>query len=168
MPEDEHDAINKEATEIIKAHGYRANQAHCAVEAKPPVVWNKGKAAEYILNHQFGEDWRNKIHVSDFVRFRHKYLIKLNIQLFRPFLLEMTQPVSFQKSDTRKICQKVFILLSPLSDEDIFELLKGTGITFRVTKDLNIETKATYKVPSTQAVTKILQWLDKKFYRTSQ
>lgn len=64
MPEDEYETINKEAKTIIESHGYRANQAHCAVEAKPPVVWHKGKAAEYILNHNFGEDWREKIHVS--------------------------------------------------------------------------------------------------------
>lgn len=119
MNEDEHDKIRDEAIEIIQSFGYRANKAHCAVEAKPPVLWHKGKAAEYILNHNFGTNWRNEI----------KCL--------------------FAGDDT--------------TDEDIFELLQGTGITFRVTPDLNISTKATYKVPSTESVTKLLQWVDKKF-----
>ncbi|KAG5684051.1 hypothetical protein PVAND_013302 [Polypedilum vanderplanki] len=119
VPEKDHEKINNEAKEIIEKFGYRANPAHCAIEAKPPVVWHKGKAAEYILNHSFGKDWREKIQVV------------------------------FAGDDT--------------TDEDVFELLQGIGVTFRVTKDPNIVTKATYKVPSTEAVTKVLQWVDKKF-----
>lgn len=40
------------------------------------------------------------------------------------------------------------------------------GVTFRVTQDPNIETKALYKLPSTEGVTKVLQWLDNKFCRS--
>ncbi|KAL7032333.1 hypothetical protein ACKWTF_007290 [Chironomus riparius] len=122
VPDDEHDIIRDEARKIIESHGYAANQAHCAIEAKPPVVWHKGKAADYILSYQYGPNWRNEIHAV------------------------------FAGDDT--------------TDEDIFELLKGMGVTFRVTKDPNIETKALYKLPSTEAVTKVLQWLDNKFCRS--
>jgi trehalose 6-phosphate phosphatase/trehalose 6-phosphate synthase/phosphatase len=93
--------------------------AHCAVEAKPKVLWNKGKAAEYILKHEFGENWRNEVKTL------------------------------FAGDDT--------------TDEDIMELLVGSGISFRVTSDLNISTFATYKVPSTESVTKLLQWVDRKY-----
>lgn len=119
MPEDQHDLIRDEARLIIEGFGYRANQAHCAIEAKPPVQWHKGKAAEYILNHNFGDDWRENVKVI------------------------------FAGDDT--------------TDEDVFDLLQGTGVTFRVTNDPNLETKATYKVPSTESVTKILQWIEKNF-----
>lgn len=119
MPEDEYDIIRDQAIKIIEGYGYRANQAHCAIEAKPPVLWHKGKAAEYILNHTFGDDWRQTIKVL------------------------------FAGDDT--------------TDEDIFELLQGTGVTFRVTQDPNLETKATYKVPSTVSITNILQWIEHKF-----
>lgn len=51
------------AIKIIEAHGFRANQAHEAIEAKPPVNWNKGEAAMFILNHQFGENWSDKVKV---------------------------------------------------------------------------------------------------------
>lgn len=63
MPEDDHEKINNEAKEIIEKYGYKANPAHCAIEAKPPVVWNKGKAAEYILQHSFGAQWRENVQV---------------------------------------------------------------------------------------------------------
>lgn len=119
MSEDQHDEIRDRAREIILKFGYRANQAHCAIEAKPPVHWHKGKAAEYILNHNFGEDWRK------------------------------TVKVVFAGDDT--------------TDEDVFELLQGIGVTFRVAKDPNVITKATYKVPSTESVTLLLQWIEKKF-----
>jgi trehalose-phosphatase len=119
MPETEYETINKEAKEIIESFGYRANQAHCAVEAKPPVQWNKGKAAGYILSHTFGKDWRQ------------------------------TKKVVFAGDDT--------------TDEDVCELLQGSGISFRVTKDPALETKATYKVPSTESITKLLQWIEKRF-----
>lgn len=119
MPEDQHDAIRDEARAIIEGFKYRANQAHCAIEAKPPVLWHKGKAAEYILSHNFGDNWRS------------------------------STKVLFAGDDT--------------TDEDVFELLQGTGVTFRVTKDPEINTKATYKVPSTESVTKLLQWIEAKF-----
>lgn len=119
MPDDQHDLIRAEAREIIEGLGYRANQAHCAIEAKPPVLWHKGKAAEYILSHNFGEDWRRHVKVL------------------------------FAGDDT--------------TDEDVFELLQGTGVTFRVTKDPEMKTKATYKVPSTESVTTLLQWVEERF-----
>lgn len=119
MPDDQHDLIRDEAKVIIESFGYRANQAHCAIEAKPPVLWHKGKAAEYILSHNFGDDWRSNVKVL------------------------------FAGDDT--------------TDEDVFELLQGTGVTFRVTKDSELETKATYKVASTKSVTTLLQWVEKRF-----
>lgn len=55
--------MRQQATEIITRHGYRANQAHFAIEAKPPVEWNKGFAAEFILETTFGKDWRDTVKV---------------------------------------------------------------------------------------------------------
>lgn len=34
-----------------------------AVEAKPPLHWHKGYAAEYILKHLFGENWAAEANV---------------------------------------------------------------------------------------------------------
>lgn len=62
-PAELHEAMRKRAIEIIQRLGYRANQAHFAVEAKPPVEWNKGFAAEYILETTFGKNWRESVKV---------------------------------------------------------------------------------------------------------
>lgn len=53
----------QEAIEIIQRYGFKANQAHMAVEAKPPVNWNKGEAALLILKNKFGNDWSEKTNV---------------------------------------------------------------------------------------------------------
>lgn len=53
-----HEEMRLQATEIIEDLGYLANQAHGAVEAKPPIKWNKGLAAELILETEFGQDWK--------------------------------------------------------------------------------------------------------------
>lgn len=119
MCEDEHETIRDEAAAIISRYGYRPNQAHCAIEAKPPVAWNKGKACEYILKKQFGNKWRNNV--------------------------------------------KVIASGDDTTDEDSFEFLQGAGITFRVTEDPLLKTKATYKIPSTKSVTTLLEWIDRKF-----
>lgn len=42
MPDVDQQAYKDRATSIIESHGYVANAAHAAVEAKPPVIWNKG------------------------------------------------------------------------------------------------------------------------------
>lgn len=34
-----------------------------AIEAKPPVQWNKGEAALHILRQEFGNDWADKVKV---------------------------------------------------------------------------------------------------------
>lgn len=36
------DLINK-AEALMKKHGFLVGSGHCIVEAKPPVLWNKGK-----------------------------------------------------------------------------------------------------------------------------
>lgn len=63
MAENEQTGYKLRAKAIIQSYGFIANEAHCAVEAKPPVEWNKGQAALYILRREFGEDWPNKVKV---------------------------------------------------------------------------------------------------------
>lgn len=46
-----------EAIRIIESHGFRANQAHFAIEAKPPVKWNKGEATRFILEEKYGPSY---------------------------------------------------------------------------------------------------------------
>lgn len=53
----------RQAKALIEAAGFRAGQAHCAIEAKPPVQWNKGRASIYILRTAFGLDWSERIRI---------------------------------------------------------------------------------------------------------
>lgn len=63
VPPGEHDAYRLRATSIIESYGFIPNQAHMAIEAKPPVQWNKGEAALHILRQEFGNDWADKVKV---------------------------------------------------------------------------------------------------------
>lgn len=48
---------------LIENAGFKACTAHCAIEAKPPVEWNKGRASIYILRTAFGLDWSERIRI---------------------------------------------------------------------------------------------------------
>lgn len=119
VPEIEQEAYKTRATTIIQSYGFLANSAHAAVEAKPPVVWNKGVAALYILREKFGNHWPEEVKVI------------------------------FAGDDT--------------TDEDAMRALKGVGLTFRISSLPEIETNADYRIPSTEFVTAILQWIQHHF-----
>lgn len=51
------------AKKLIEAAGFKAGKAHCAIEARPPVQWNKGRASIYILRTAFGVDWSERIRI---------------------------------------------------------------------------------------------------------
>ncbi|XP_075225977.1 trehalose-6-phosphate synthase 1 isoform X2 [Lycorma delicatula] len=53
----------KQAKELIESFGFKAGEAHCAIEAKPPVQWNKGRASIHILRTAFGLDWTERIRI---------------------------------------------------------------------------------------------------------
>uniref|UniRef100_V5G5Y4 Alpha,alpha-trehalose-phosphate synthase (UDP-forming) n=1 Tax=Anoplophora glabripennis TaxID=217634 RepID=V5G5Y4_ANOGL len=55
--------LEKEAISMIENAGFAAVKAHCAIEAKPPVQWNKGRASIYILRTAFGVDWCERIRI---------------------------------------------------------------------------------------------------------
>ncbi|XP_046388620.1 alpha,alpha-trehalose-phosphate synthase [UDP-forming] [Ischnura elegans] len=51
------------AKSIIQRFGFSAGKAHCALEARPPVQWDKGRASIYILRTAFGVDWNERVRV---------------------------------------------------------------------------------------------------------
>lgn len=56
-------ALCEAAKKLIEDAGFKAGKAHCAIEAKPPVQWNKGRASIYILRTAFGVDWSERIRI---------------------------------------------------------------------------------------------------------
>ena len=63
VPEHRREALMVEAREIIHAAGYQARDAHCAVEARPPIGWDKGRAVLHILRARYGPAWSERVRV---------------------------------------------------------------------------------------------------------
>ncbi|CAG0924646.1 unnamed protein product, partial [Notodromas monacha] len=58
-----HSKLKTDATKIITKHGFTASPAHCAIEARPPVQWDKGRASIHILRTMYGVDWCERVRV---------------------------------------------------------------------------------------------------------
>ena len=41
-------------------HFFQVGLAHCALECKPKVDWNKGNASLLILEKEFGAEWQKR------------------------------------------------------------------------------------------------------------
>lgn len=53
----------EKARNLMIKYGFKPTEAHCALEARPPVQWNKGRASIYILRTSFGVDWSERIKI---------------------------------------------------------------------------------------------------------
>ena len=61
VPEEKVSALIETTKKIFADLNIKLHQSHMAFEAKPPVTWNKGRAAIYILRTLFGVDWSNRV-----------------------------------------------------------------------------------------------------------
>ncbi|XP_014255923.1 alpha,alpha-trehalose-phosphate synthase [UDP-forming] [Cimex lectularius] len=62
-PIDAQPELLSKAQDLIEKEGFVVSHAHSAIEAKPPINWNKGRAAIYILRTAFGLDWSERISI---------------------------------------------------------------------------------------------------------
>jgi trehalose 6-phosphate synthase/phosphatase len=63
VPEEKRDELAEAARQLITSHGYQARDAHMAVEARPPIGWDKGRAVLHVLRARWGPDWSEKVRV---------------------------------------------------------------------------------------------------------
>jgi trehalose 6-phosphate synthase/phosphatase len=63
VPEHGRAKLIDEVHTIIHQHGYQARDAHCAVEARPPIGWDKGRAVLHILRTRYGPSWSEEVRV---------------------------------------------------------------------------------------------------------
>jgi len=63
VPVEKREPIVTRARELITEAGFNIGNAHCALESKPPVAWDKGRASIYILRTAFGVDWSDRIRI---------------------------------------------------------------------------------------------------------
>jgi trehalose 6-phosphate synthase/phosphatase len=58
-----HAAIAGRAHAVIREAGFQARDALCAVEARPPIGWDKGRAVLHLLRERHGPDWSERLRV---------------------------------------------------------------------------------------------------------
>ncbi|NRA00262.1 MAG: bifunctional alpha,alpha-trehalose-phosphate synthase (UDP-forming)/trehalose-phosphatase [Myxococcales bacterium] len=63
VPEKRRSAFIREAHQIISRAGYQPRDAQCAVEARPPIGWDKGRAVLHILRQRYGPSWSEEVRV---------------------------------------------------------------------------------------------------------
>ncbi len=57
----QHESLARDARARILDAGFQARDAHCAVEARPPVGWDKGHAVLHVLRSAYGPSWSENI-----------------------------------------------------------------------------------------------------------
>jgi trehalose 6-phosphate synthase/phosphatase len=63
VPESRRPALVERARKIINEAGYQARDAHCALEARPPIGWDKGRAVLHLLRTCHGPTWSERVRV---------------------------------------------------------------------------------------------------------
>jgi trehalose 6-phosphate synthase/phosphatase len=63
VPEDERAGLLQQARQLMTDVGYQAREAHAALEARPPIGWDKGRAVLHILRERFGPSWSEGVRV---------------------------------------------------------------------------------------------------------
>ena len=61
--ESAHHDLAEDARLRIEAAGFDLRDAHCAVEARPPIAWDKGQAVLHVLRNRYGPDWAESVRV---------------------------------------------------------------------------------------------------------
>lgn len=60
---EDHEALAESAANLIREAGFQSREALCAVEARPPIGWDKGHAVLHILREKYGLAWSESIRV---------------------------------------------------------------------------------------------------------
>ena len=63
VPAEEHARVAEEARHIINSFGFQARDAKMAVEARPPIGWDKGRAVLHVLRSRYGPSWSERVRV---------------------------------------------------------------------------------------------------------
>jgi trehalose 6-phosphate synthase/phosphatase len=63
VPLQNREGLVHEARTIINEAGYQARDAHQALEARPPIGWDKGRAVLHVLRSRYGPAWSEHVRV---------------------------------------------------------------------------------------------------------
>jgi trehalose 6-phosphate synthase/phosphatase len=59
--ETQHARLAEATSAAIRAAGFQPRPAHCAVEARPPIGWDKGHAVLHVLRTRYGPSWSESV-----------------------------------------------------------------------------------------------------------
>ena len=118
VPSDLRESVKRKVRTLFQEHDLTCYESKMALESRPPVKWDKGRAAIHILRTLFGVDWCGRVSTI------------------------------FVGDDSK--------------DEDAFKVLTGMAVTFRVTNSIDVKTFATHRLPDTDAVFKMLKWIERR------
>src|SRR5262249_49602043 len=51
------------ARAMIATAGFQPRDALCAIEARPPIGWDKGQAVLHIMRHRYGPSWSELVRI---------------------------------------------------------------------------------------------------------
>jgi len=63
VPAQNRESLLEAAKQTIHDAGYQARDAHQAVEARPPIGWDKGRAVLHVLRTLYGPSWSERVRV---------------------------------------------------------------------------------------------------------
>ncbi len=63
VPEPRRRVVAEQARAIINDFGFQARDAHAAIEARPPIGWDKGRAVLHVLRERYGVAWSETVRV---------------------------------------------------------------------------------------------------------
>lgn len=63
VPERKRKRLMEKVRNVIMEHGYQPRDAHAAIEARPPIGWDKGRAVLHILRECYGPAWSERVRV---------------------------------------------------------------------------------------------------------
>lgn len=62
------ETLVRRAVELFHEHGFYPHHTQMAIEARPPVPWDKGRASLYIMRTTYGVDWPQRVGGPERVR----------------------------------------------------------------------------------------------------
>jgi len=58
---DKQPQIISQVEKLINEAGFKVGRAHAAIESKPPLYWDKGKACKLIMEKLYASDWQSSV-----------------------------------------------------------------------------------------------------------
>ena len=63
VPESKQARLAERARKLMSQYGYQPRDAHAAIEARPPIGWDKGRAVLHVLRSLYGPSWSERVRV---------------------------------------------------------------------------------------------------------